>query len=132
MARKPPIEPAAALLALEHTLGGLMDATHARRFSPALIAWLVVFVLLNVGDLVSTYLALAIGFHEGNPLMSVLLVRYGFSALIVYKLGVVLVVGLGVALLRRFHPRLALVTLIVCNVLVFAAVALNVVQFNFG
>ncbi len=109
-----------------------MDATHERRISPALIAWLVVFVLLNIGDLVSTYLALDIGFHEGNPLMSALLVRYGFSALIVYKLGVVLVVGLGVTLLRRFHPRLALVTLIVCNVLVFAAVALNVLQFNFG
>jgi hypothetical protein len=109
-----------------------MEATQVRRTTPALVIWLVVFVVLNVGDLISTYLALDIGFHEGNPLMSTLLAHYGFLALIVYKVGVVLVVGLGVALLRHFHPKLALVTLIVCNVLVFAAVFLNVLQFNLG
>jgi hypothetical protein len=107
-----------------------MDATQVRRTSPALLIWLVVFVVLNIGDLISTYLALDIGFREGNPLMSALLTRYGFLALIVYKVGVVLVVGIGVALLRRFHPRLALITLIVCNILVLAAVSLNVLQFN--
>lgn len=109
-----------------------MDATRARRVTPTLAIWLAVFVVLNVGDLISTYLALGIGMREGNPLMSTLLARYGFPALIVYKLGVVLVVGVGVILLRRVHPRLAQVTLVVCNVLVFTAVFLNVLQFNLG
>jgi hypothetical protein len=88
------------------------------------------FVLLNVGDLVSTYVALGIGMREGNPLMSALLQHYGFASLIVYKVAVVAVVGGGVLLLRRFHPRLAHVTIWVCNVLVFAAVFLNILQFN--
>ncbi len=107
-----------------------MDATRARRSSPALTLWLALFVLLNIGDLVSTYLALGVGMREGNPLMSTLLQRYGFWALIVYKLGVIVVVSVGVVLLRRYHPRLAQVTLFVCNALVFAAVFLNLIQFN--
>lgn len=92
--------------------------------------WIGLFVLLNIGDLVSTYLALGIGMREGNPLMSSLLQHYGFAALILYKVVVVVIVGGGVLLLRRYHPRLAQITLYVCNALVFLAVFLNVLQFN--
>jgi hypothetical protein len=88
------------------------------------------FVLLNIGDLVSTYVALGIGMREGNPLMSSLLQHYGFASLIVYKVAVVVVVGGGVLLLQRFQPRLAHVTIWVCNALVFAAVFLNILQFK--
>src|SRR5437879_2212865 len=46
-----------------------------RLLSPALAIWLVVYALLNVGDLVTTYLGLSLGLREANPLMSGLLVR---------------------------------------------------------
>ena len=106
--------------------------THSRllRAAPVLALLIGLFILLNIGDLVSTYVALGIGMREGNPLMSVLLARFGFGALILYKLLVVAVVGIGVVLLRRFHPRLAQITILVCNVLVLLAVVLNVVQLN--
>lgn len=107
-----------------------MDATHMRRTTPALAGWLGLFVVLNIGDLVSTYVALGLNMREGNPLMSTLLQQFGFKALIAYKLAVVLTVGLGVLLLRRYHPRLAQITLYVCNALVLVAVLLNVVQLN--
>jgi hypothetical protein len=109
-----------------------MDATHTRRITPALYFWLTLFFVLNVADLVSTYVALGIGMREGNPLMSTLLNHYGFAALIAYKVAVILVVSVGVVLLRRFNPRMAQITIVVCNVLVFAAVFLNILQFNIG
>jgi hypothetical protein len=99
-----------------------------RAMSPALAGWLVVYALLNVGDLVSTYLGLAAGLHEANPLMSGLLTRFGFGALIAYKLVVIVAVVAGAMALFRMHPRAAYLTVHVCNVLVFAAVALNVLQ----
>jgi hypothetical protein len=97
-----------------------------------MVLLLGLFVLLNIGDLISTYVALGVGMREGNPLMSSLLAHYGFVSLIVYKVAVVGVVGGGVLLLQRFHPRLAHVTLWVCNALVFAAVFLNLLQYNIG
>lgn len=96
----------------------------------SMVLLLGLFVVLNIGDLVSTYVALGIGMREGNPLMSSLLQHYGFASLIVYKLAVVIVVGGGALLLRRVHPRLAQVTLWVCNALVFTAVFLNVLQYK--
>jgi len=92
-----------------------MDATHPpRRVISMLAIGIGLFVVLNIGDLVSTYVALGGGFREGNPLMRALLARYGFAALILYKVGVIATVGVGVLLLRRSHPRLAQVTLAVC------------------
>ncbi|HEY7781291.1 MAG TPA: DUF5658 family protein [Ktedonobacterales bacterium] len=109
-----------------------MEATRARQITPALYIWLTLFFVLNIADLVSTYVALGIGMREGNPLMSTLLSHYGFAALIAYKVAVILVVTIGVVLLRRFNPRMAKITIVVCNVLVFAAVFLNILQFNLG
>ena len=107
-----------------------MDATHPpRRVISMLAIGIGLFVVLNIGDLVSTYVALGGGFREGNPLMRALLARYGFAALILYKVGVIATVGVGVLLLRRSHPRLAQVTLAVCNLLVLAVVSLNVAQY---
>lgn len=102
--------------------------TPVRRAFPAITLWIGLFVLLNVGDLISTYVALGIGMREGNPLMSALLARDGFAALIIYKLVVVTVVAIGVTLLRRYHARLAQITILICNALVFVAVCLNVLQ----
>jgi hypothetical protein len=108
-----------------------MDVTHTRRKAASLAPiGVALFILLNLADLLSTYVALGIGFHEGNPLMSALLARYGFTALIGYKALVIAIVCGGVLLLRRAHPRLAGVTLAACNVVVFAAVTLNVLQYQ--
>jgi hypothetical protein len=106
--------------------------TPTQHAAPSLAFWIALFCLLNAGDLLSTYLALGIGMREGNPLMSTLLAHFGFAALIVYKLLVVGVVGVGVVALRRFHPRLARITIVVCNALVFLAVSLNVLQLRFA
>lgn len=90
---------------------------------------MLLYALLNVGDLLTTALGLSVGLREGNPLMRHLLDSYGFGALIGYKIAVVLAVVLGVAFLLRGHRRLATVTLTVCCVMVGAAVALNITQF---
>ncbi len=100
----------------------------AGAYLPPLLA---LFAVLNLGDLASTYLGLASGMREGNPLMSTLLGHYGFGALIVYKALVILAVTGGVYLLRSFHLKIAHVTIWVCNALVFAVVVLNLVQFAF-
>src|SRR5260370_39750561 len=107
--------------------GGSMEATQPpRRVLSMLDSGIGLFGVLNIGDLVSTYVALGGGFREGNPLMRALLARYGFAALILYKGGVIATVGVGVLLLRRSHPRPAELTLAVCNLLVLAPVPLNV------
>ncbi len=100
-----------------------------QRMSAWLWVWLAVYVSLNVGDLASTYVGLHSGLHEGNPLMRTLLDQHGFGALIVYKVIVVVAVAVGLGALYRRHPRLAGVTLAVCNVLVGLAVVANLVQF---
>ena len=96
---------------------------------PFLVVFLIVYAAINVADLLSTYVGLQRGLHEGNPLMGHLLASYGFSALIAYKLLVVGVVSCGVLVLRRAHPRVARITVVVCNLLVAGAVVLNLVQF---
>jgi hypothetical protein len=98
----------------------------ASRFLPL---WLGIFALLNLGDVLSTYIGLHNGMREGNPLMGALLAQYGFIALIGYKLLVVLVVTGGVLLLRSFHASVARVTIGICNVLVLLVVTLNVIQY---
>jgi hypothetical protein len=111
--------------------GMRMDVTNMRRKAVSLAPLgVALFVVLNIADLLSTYVALGIGFHEGNPLMSALLARFGFVALIGYKAAVIAIVCGGVLLLRRPHPRLAGVTLAACNAVVLVAVALNVLQYR--
>jgi hypothetical protein len=95
-----------------------------------LAVFLILYALFNLADLASTYIGLQHGMHEGNPLMSQLLAAYGFGALIGYKLMVVGVVSVGVIALRQTYPRVAGVTVVVCNVLVAGAVLLNVLQFT--
>ena len=101
----------------------------AVRHAGSLWLWLAVYVAFNVGDLVSTYIGLHSGLHEGNPLMGSLLREHGFGALIVYKLLVVIAVVVGVQVLRHRHARLASITITICNTLVGLAVLLNLVQY---
>lgn len=96
---------------------------------PVLIA---VFAVLNAGDLASTFLGLQNGMREGNPLMGALLSSYGFGALILYKIMVIVAVGVGVLFLRFFHRRVAHVTIWVCNLLVLGVVISNLMQFVSG
>lgn len=111
-------------------LSDALPAPRQRRgiLSASLLLWLVVYVLLNVGDLLSTYFGLLAGLHEANPLMSGLLAQSGFGALIAYKLVVIVAVVAGAIALYRMHPRAAYLTVHVCNGLVFLAVLLNVAQ----
>ncbi len=105
-------------------------ARHSRRVALPLtmVIGIVLYVLLNVGDVLSTWIGLHTGLHEGNPLMSRLLATYGFSALIAYKVAVVVAVSAGVTKLSRSYRRVAMGTLIICNVLVGLAVLLNLLQ----
>jgi hypothetical protein len=97
--------------------------------SPRTLALLGLFAALNVGDLISTWVDLQAGLREGNPFMSMLLAQHGFGALIFYKVLVISVVGLITAMLWGARPRLVGVTLLVCDLLVFAAVTVNILQF---
>lgn len=96
-----------------------------------LVVWEVLYALLNVGDLVSTWVGLRAGLSEGNPLMHNLLGVTGFGGLIGYKVLVTVVVVLGVGILHRWQPRVAHLTIWMCNVLTLAAVLLNVLQITF-
>lgn len=99
-----------------------------QRFLPGSLL-LGLFATLNGGDLVSTWIDLRAGLREGNPFMSFLLAQHGFAALIFYKILVVGIVGVVMGSLWPVHPRLVGITLVICNVLVFGAVAINVMQF---
>jgi hypothetical protein len=101
----------------------------ARRTIQLLVASLLLYAAVNIADLVSTYIGLRHGLREGNPLMSHLLATYGFSSLILYKVFVIAVVSCGVLILRNAYPRVARVTVVVCNLLVAGAVLLNIMQF---
>ena len=92
--------------------------------------WLALFLVLNVFDLLTTYIDLQAGLREGNPLMRILLQQEGFGALVFYKALMVLVVSAGVLLLHRGYPKLAQITLGICNALVLAVVISNVIQYQ--
>jgi hypothetical protein len=97
--------------------------------SPRSLLLLGMFATLNVGDLVSTWVDLHAGLREGNPFMNMLLAQHGFGALILYKILVVVVVSAITGALWAARPRLVGMTLLVCDLLVFAAVTANVLQF---
>ena len=99
------------------------------RVSLRTVGLIGLFAALNIGDLVSTWIDLRAGLREGNPFMSMLLTQHGFGALIFYKVLVVLIVGAITTSLWSVRPRLVGITLLVCDLLVFAAIAVNVVQF---
>ena len=101
----------------------------ARGTSLFLVALLVVFALLNLGDLASTYLGLAHGLNEGNPLMKQLLLHYGFGALIADKLLVIVAVTTGALVLRRLDWHIAHAVALVCDALILLVVVSNVVQY---
>lgn len=102
---------------------------HGGMLLPLLVA---LFAVLNAGDLLSTFIGLASGMREGNPLMNMLLAQYGFGALILYKVVVIAAVGAGVLFLSTFHRRIAHVTIWVCNLLVLGVVVSNLMQFVIG
>jgi hypothetical protein len=101
------------------------------RVCSSLLFWLAFFAVLNACDLLTTYLDLQVGLREGNPLMRALLTQNGFSALILYKVLMVLVVTAGILILHRSYPLLARVALAVCNGLVLVVVLSNFIQYQF-
>jgi hypothetical protein len=86
------------------------------------------YLALNVGDVVSTYVGLQHGLAEGNPLVAALLTHDGFGALIVYKVIITLLVLLGVWVLSAWSDRAARLAVLICNALVALVVILNVAQ----
>jgi len=105
------------------------SAQHSRTAGRYLMALVGLFAVLNAADLVSTYVGLRHGLHEGNPLMNGLLERFGFGALIAYKVVVIWAVAMGVRLLQSFRYSVALATIWTCNALVLGVVLLNVAQY---
>jgi hypothetical protein len=93
------------------------------------VVLLLLFAVLNAADLLTTYLGLAHGLNEGNPLMSKLLTHYGFGALIADKLLVIAAVTSGSLLLHKLDWRVAHAIALVCDALIFLVVVSNVVQF---
>ena len=93
--------------------------------------WLqaALYVALNLGDVISTYLGLRHGLSEGNPMMRMLLSHDGFGALIAYKIAITVVVLMGLWLLGVWSVRAARVALLICNTLVALVVILNFAQF---
>jgi hypothetical protein len=87
------------------------------------------FALLNTADLITTFIGIHNGLREGNPLMSALLVKYGFIALVFYKAVVVAAVALGVRMLRTFRVSVANVTIVICDLLVLLVVFANLAQY---
>jgi hypothetical protein len=100
------------------------------RLSPRAAILLATFGLLNLSDLISTWVDLHDGMHEGNPVMSQLLLQHGFGALIAYKIFVVAVVGFVAVGLWSIRPRLIAGTLVACNLLILVAVVSNVWQYS--
>jgi hypothetical protein len=99
------------------------------RAGRSLSALVVLFAFLNAADLITTFIGLHGGLHEGNPLMGALLTKYGFIALVVYKVLVVAAVALGVRMLRSFRASVASVTIVICDLLVLLVVFANVAQY---
>src|SRR5262245_19171663 len=104
-------------------------AGQSRATGRYLLALVALFAVLNAADLLSTYVGLRHGLHEGNPLMSKLLEQFGFGALIIYKVVVIWAVAAGVRLLQTFRYSVARATIWTCNALVFGVVLLNLVQY---
>ena len=130
---RPAAGAAARPFVVSHTSRSVMPRPAARpriagSYLPILVA---LFALLNTADLVSTFVGLRTGMHEGNPLMGALLARYGFVALVGYKAVVVGTVALGVRLLRTYRLSIAHASIWICNTLVFVVVVLNVAQYLF-
>ena len=118
-------------------MSGVTPRATARRSAPRIRGGLLpllvaVFAMLNAGDLASTFIGLASGMREGNPLMNMLLSHYGFGALILYKVVVIVAVGAGVLFLRAFHRHVAHITIWVCDLLVLGVVVSNLMQFTLG
>lgn len=90
---------------------------------------LLLFALLNVFDILTTWYDLHLGAHEGNPLAAYILLWAGFGGLILFKLLLVLVVSGGVFLLVRLKAyRTAQFILIVALCFGFLWSGFNILQ----
>lgn len=104
-------------------------AERARPGARSVIVWqAALYIALNLGDVVSTYLGLRRGLVEGNPLMATLLAHDGFDALIIYKFTIMVVALLGLWLLNGWSARAAHTAARICNVVVALVVMLNFAQ----
>lgn len=89
---------------------------------------LLAIVLLNALDALTTWYDLQRGAHEGNPLIAPFIAGYGFGALILYKLVIVLAAIGGTLLLERLQaPRLASLILTLGLLYFLVAVLFNII-----
>ncbi len=96
----------------------ITDSLHRHR------VLLILALLLNLGDVLSTYIGLSGGLPEGNPIPAMLLAKGGQLALFGSKFAVMAVVILMVSLLGSRYPKLWH-TFTVTNVVLLAAVLSN-------
>lgn len=81
----------------------------ATRRASEVIVWrapISAFVLLNILDLATTWIALSAGMREANPIPSTLLILAGPGSLILLKLAVVLAVALIMGVFAPAYPSL--------------------------
>lgn len=78
-------------------------------------AWFLLFLVLNIVDLISTFVILQSGMVEGNPLEAFLLQHVGILLLMVLKIVLIGLATLGVDRLAK-HPAVSLD--LACNLLI--------------
>jgi len=91
------------------------------------------FILANVLDIFMTYILLINGAIEANPLANFILQRWGFHAMIVFKLVIVVVVCIIAQLIATRNVKTARFLLVTGSVLVGLVVAysMNLYWLNF-
>ncbi len=92
---------------------------------------ILLLVVLQVFDTLSTMLALGAGFAEGNPLLVRLLEERGMEALVMVKWAVVGLVFMGVAFDPSQGPYVR-AALVIMNVVYAVVVANNFVAYGFA
>lgn len=91
---------------------------------------LTVFVVMNLLDVASTWMAMQRGLPEGNPVPSMLLEAGGTELMYLFKVAVVLLVVLAALRLSPYFPKIWYGVWI-GNAILAVVVTLNVVQILF-
>ncbi len=99
----------------------IIDGLQAHR------AALILVLILNLGDVVTTRLGFALGIPEGNPIPAMLHASGGEFAIFGAKFAVMITIILLVCLLGKRYPRLWH-TLTVTNIVLLAVVVSNSAQ----
>ncbi len=88
---------------------------------------LLIAMVVNLGDVLTTHIGLASGISEGNPIPATLIANGGELAWLRTKFGLMALLVLAICMLSRRYPKLWH-TFTVTNVVLLAAVLSNSAQ----